>query len=82
MAQMELWVTHSARMSALLSLPVPLSSYFQHEPCETQHTDTKNISGTVNLPKIERLEIDKQNLSNGNVTLYVSICLFYFYKYV
>ena len=42
-----------------------------------RNTDTWNISGTVSVPNIERLEIDKKNLSNGNVTLYLFIYLFF-----
>ena len=44
-----------------------------------RNTDTWNISGTVSVPNIERLEIDKKNLSNGNVTLYFFIYLFIYF---
>ena len=44
-----------------------------------RNTDTWNISGTVSVPNIERLEIDKKNLSNGNVTLYLFIYLFIYF---
>jgi hypothetical protein len=37
------------------------------------------MSGTVSVPNIERLEIDKKNLSNGNVTLYLFIYLFIYF---